>query len=196
MKLFVFTDIHAQPRFMKAVAQRVKKAKPDAVICAGDISIFEHGFVKAMQWLSKLHSKTFFLHGNHETLEHSKFLCEKFGVTFLHKKTVELNSICLAGWGGGGFSLVEPDLERFLARTKLPSRTVLVTHAPPFGTKLDYLGKHWGHVGNKSLTRFLKKNKNIMLAVSGHIHETFEKTDVVGKTIVVNPGPLGMLIEV
>ena len=73
-------------------------------------------------------------------------------------------------------------------------KNVLVFHQPPFGTKLDKISEV-GHVGNKSMTKIIKSIKPI-LSVSGHIHETFNITDKIGKTILINPGPEGRIISI
>jgi len=53
----------------------------------------------------------------------------------------------------------------------------------------------FGHVGCKSIREFIEEN-NILLSVCGHIHETFGGANHIGRTLVVNPGPLGRIIEI
>jgi Icc-related predicted phosphoesterase len=77
---------------------------------------------------------------------------------------------------------------------KLFEKTILVTHAPPHKTKLDEMREGY-HVGNKSIREFIEKAKP-SVAVSGHIHETFEKVDKIGETVIVNPGPGGAIIDI
>ncbi len=62
---------------------------------------------------------------------------------------------------------------------------VLVTHTPPFQTKLDriLLGKH---VGSRSIRSFVEHNQPD-LVVCGHIHEA-RGVDTIGKTQIVNCG--------
>ncbi len=198
MKLFAFTDVHEHPKAMREVRQRIKKTNPDLIICCGDLTIFEHNISHMMNWLASLQKEVFIIHGNHETASRLKQYCTA-NIKFIHRTCILRENIVFAGWGGGGFGVVEPEFERFVNHAKPQfenKRVVLVTHAPPFGTKLDFLGKNWGYVGCKSITRFLKTNKNVVLTLSGHIHETFGKKDKVGNAIVVNPGPFGVLIEI
>jgi Icc-related predicted phosphoesterase len=70
---------------------------------------------------------------------------------------------------------------------------VLMTHAPPYGTKLDALLD--GHCGNKSIRGFIQRTKPDY-AFSGHIHENEGKRDRLGKTRLINPGPFGMVVSV
>ena len=73
-------------------------------------------------------------------------------------------------------------------------KVVLLLHGPPYGTRLDELTKGT-YCGNKSYTEWIKR-KQPRLVIAGHIHENFEKKDKIGKSLVVNPGPFGMIIEI
>ena len=72
-------------------------------------------------------------------------------------------------------------------------KVILVTHAPPYQTRLDKIGDSF--VGNRSIRNFIESN-NPMLAISGHFHENSGKDDRIGKTVVINPGPFGKLIRI
>ena len=71
-------------------------------------------------------------------------------------------------------------------------KVILVTHGPPSGTKIDLLEKR--QVGNYDYRKFIERIK-AKLMICGHIHETAGVQDKVGKTIVINPGWEGMVIE-
>lgn len=193
MKILAFTDIHANPKYITILNEKIRIHKPDVVVCCGDISLFEHGIIPVIHWLKTIPLPVLLVHGNHETATTLKKLCGK-NLIFLHKKLHTINGITFTGWGGGGFAQVEPDFEQFVKRTSIPQKTVLVTHTPPHNTNLDNLGK-WGHVGCKSITTFLKKN-TLNLALSGHLHENFGKKDKIGKTLLANPGPKGNVYSV
>jgi len=200
MRLVAFTDFHADIGMMKRITAFVKKTKPDVVVCCGDMTVFEQHIVPVINWLGRLHKNVILVHGNHETPERVRALCAKQKtITFIHKSITKVKEITFIGWGGGGFAIIEPDFEQFAKKIGAHiqnKKVVLVTHAPPHGTKLDHLGPNWGYVGNKSITNFIRKNQNVALALFGHLHEHFGKKDRLGKTIIVNPGPMGMLIEV
>ena len=72
-------------------------------------------------------------------------------------------------------------------------KIVLVTHAPPYKTRLDKLAG--GHCGNKSIRQFIDKNR-IDLLICGHLHENFGKEDRIKKTKCINPGPFGKIVEI
>ncbi len=67
--------------------------------------------------------------------------------------------------------------------------TILVSHAPPYGTQTDKL-RNGKHVGSKAIRNFIENN-GPDLCLSGHIHEA-QGSDWIGKTQVIN---LGMLLQ-
>jgi Icc-related predicted phosphoesterase len=84
---------------------------------------------------------------------------------------------------------IEDDFKKIAAETD-PSKTVYVTHSPPYNTALDivYNGEH---VGSRSIRRFIEKYCP-PLTLHGHIHESPSRSgkvfDVIGNTVAVNPG--------
>ena len=201
MKLLAFTDIHGSLTALKRIEQKAKSQNPDLLVCAGDITIFEHGVVGIMRILNRLNKKIIIIHGNHE--DASTFVkCSRLfkNIIFIHKNYHAENDVLFLGYGGGGFSNVDRVFET-LAKTRFKKiinenkdkKIILVTHAPPYKTRLDKLGRN--HAGNKSIRNFVEKYK-IDLLVCGHLHENFGKEDKIGKTKIVNPGPFGKIIVI
>jgi len=199
MKLLAFTDIHGSLRALKRIEQKVRVQKPDLLVCAGDITIFEHGIIGIMRRLNTLKKKILIIHGNHED-EHTISECSKSfkNIIFIHKKHFVVDDVVFLGYGGGGFSVVDKGFE-MIAKTKFKEiikknqdkKIILLTHAPPYKTRLDKLVE--GHCGNKSIRQFVEKNK-IDLVICGHLHENFGKEDKIRKTKIINPGPFGKII--
>src|SRR3989344_3056089 len=69
---------------------------------------------------------------------------------------------------------------------------IIITHAPPYNTKLDLI---LNHIGNKSIRNIILKYKPI-LAISGHIHENETQEDYIQKTKCINPGMYGKIIKI
>ena len=87
MKILAFTDLHLSSVAFKKIKSKVKKQKPDLLVCAGDVSIFEQGLNFILNKLNKLKKKTLMLHGNHETDKVLRKLCKKYkNIIFVHKK--------------------------------------------------------------------------------------------------------------
>ena len=87
MKLLAFTDLHLSSIALKKIKLKIKKNKPDLLVSAGDISIFEEGLDFILNKLNKLKIKILLINGNHETDRVMKKLCLK---QLLKKKQVDL----------------------------------------------------------------------------------------------------------
>ena len=201
MKILAFTDIHGSSFALKRIEQKVKSQKPDLLVCAGDISIFEHGIVGILRRLNKLNKKIIIIHGNHEDASTFRRCSKLFkNIIFIHKNHFIKNNTLFLGYGGGGFSVVDREFDK-ISKTKFKKiiksnegkKIILVTHAPPYKTRLDKLIQ--GHCGNKSIRHFVERNK-IDLLICGHLHENFGKEDRIKKTKVINPGPFGKILEI
>jgi uncharacterized protein len=200
MKILAFTDLHLSSYAFKKIKLKVKRQKPDLLVCAGDVTIFEQGLDFILNKLNKLKKKILIIHGNHETDKVLKKLCSKYdNLVFIHKKNYRQNNCIFLGYGGGGFALVDPDFyktgEKFskIIDKNKHKKIILITHAPPYKTKLDLIVGN--HCGNKTLRNFVKRNK-VDMYICGHLHENFGKKDFIKKTLVVNPGPYGKVIKV
>ena len=124
-----------------------------------------------------------------------KKLCSD-NIIFLHKRTYTIKDYTFFGYGGGGFDPHDPKLESLIPKVKkVAKQLIFLTHMPPYNTKLDYLPRYKKHAGSISSLKFIKETKPI-LVVAGHLHENFNKQDKVGKTFIINPGPLGKIIEI
>ncbi len=195
MKVLFFTDVHGSMSAVKKLEKKAKKA--DILVCAGDISIFEHDIDQLIKRFSKLGKKILIVHGNHESSETIRDICStNKNLIFLHKNTYVQDGIFFFGYGGGGFSYTDKVFTKFaksaVKEMKNADKTVLVTHAPPYGTKIDTIID--SHCGNKSIRNFIKKY-HPDYAISGHLHENNGKEDKDGKTRIINPGPYGKIIS-
>ena len=196
MKIIAFTDMHEN----LTASHRLKKnsKKVDVVVCCGDISIFEGGLELMMEELSNIKKEIIVVHGNHEEESNMKKLCKAKNVHFIHKNKKMINDVLFIGYGGGGFDFEDPEFEKMIPKFEKwikdskAKKIVLVTHAPPYNTKLDNL--YGESVGNISFRELLVKGK-IDMMLCGHLHENFNKKDKLKKTIIINPGPNGKLIN-
>jgi len=193
MKVLLFTDVHAEQEPLDQIVEKSKDC--DVMVCCGDASIFGSGLKKTIKRLEDCNKQLFITHGNHEMISEMKEVCVKDHVRFLHKEAVEFGGITFAAYGGGGFSEIDERLEKWAAKLKINSdkKLVLFTHAPPYNTKLDKL-PHLGHRGSKSVRKAIEC-LNPDLFASGHFHETFFKQEKIGKTLMINPGNEGTLID-
>jgi uncharacterized protein len=204
MKVLFFVDTH-DLKNLKKISDKAKDA--DTLVCAGDFTVFERDMTAALQELNNIGKPVLIIHGNHETSSSVMMECRRLkNLEFIHKNYYIIGDIVFYGFGGGGFSIRDEsftqEAEKFMQEFKSISeknfsenkkhyRLVLVTHAPPFGTKVDEIG---AHAGNQNITEFIIKHQPI-IAVCGHIHENAGVEDKINQTRIINPGWNGIILE-
>ena len=198
MKFLAFTDIHEDTKALHNLISRAKQEDIDFLVCCGDISNFKRGLRTVLKEFNALGKKIYVVHGNHEEPEEgfAQLVSEYSNWINLHLKVAKVGDYYFLGYGGGGFAMQDSRFRKiareWYGRYK-EEKTIFIHHMPPFGTKLDKLEQ--GHVGNKDYTAFIKRMKP-KLAISGHLHETFNLIDKIDGTKIINPGFKGMVIEV
>ena len=205
MKIFAFTDFHGDKKIISKILKRAKKENPDILVCAGDFTVFGKNLDKIMSKF--LIGKPFvFIPGNHEDNEKSLYIfAKKPEALLVHQTGIVVKGVVFVGSGGGIFGKTEPTLEisKKLLATKIKNfkknhpkgKVVFLTHRPAYGTKCDFMTDIKEYVGAINITDFIKKNP-IDLHICGHIHECFNTRDKIGKTITINPGPEGKIINI
>lgn len=195
MKILVFTDVHGNPTAIKQVINKSKEA--DLLVCAGDI-IDWGDLEKTIKLFKEANKKILIIPGNHEDYSELKSLCKKYDfLVDIHLKKFKINDIVFFGFGGGGFSKIDKELQEIMEDLEFDKneKLVFVSHGPPFGTKLDYLDNMQSYRGSKTVREFIKKF-HPKFAVCGHLHENEKKEDKLGDTVILNPGKYGKIIEV
>lgn len=194
MKILAFADTHGDGQALETI--RTKSDNVDLIICAGDLTVFGHEQQKLVDFLDNIGKKVIMLHGNHEDKNSLKKMCDNSkNIKFCHDEIVDFGEIILVVHGGGGFisrsNSFEVSKKKFAEAIK-EKKSIFITHAPPYNTKLDIPYKN-SHCGSKSYRDFIDEAQP-NIAISGHIHECFGKKEKIGKTIAVNPGPKGIII--
>ncbi len=197
MKILCFVDVHGSMPIMKKLVERGKKDDIGLVICAGDISTFGDKLNKFVELFSKVKKPFLIIHGNHEDESEISRACKPFeNCINIHEAGFSGPDFTVLGYGGGGFSKVDKKFEKIAKVFKKiikdkGGKIILVTHAPPYNTTVDKIGKN--PVGNKSIREFIVSAKPD-LVICGHLHENANKKDKIGKTLVMNPGYKGKVI--
>ncbi|MFH1209385.1 MAG: metallophosphoesterase [archaeon] len=195
MKILAFGDTHGNISYINRIIKLINDKKPDLLICSGDLTNFG-GDIKKYVNMFPEDILMLMVPGNHESSELLDSLNNK-NLINLHKKSFETDDYIFFGYGEGGFSYVDKEFEDTYNKFKKNvngKKIILITHAPPFDTAIDYLPR-LGNRGNKSFRNFIDE-LNPLLCVSGHFHENSGKSFKLKETILVNPGPLGKLIEI
>lgn len=198
MKILAFVDLHGSMSMLKKLSALAKKEDVDYIVCAGDLTIFGDSMQMLLQVLDRMGKPVLMIHGNHESEDVLRKMCARTkNIRFLHKEVLEEGDYVFMCYGGGGFSLKDPVFEKWSkeAMNKIDEhkKIILVTHAPPYCTKLDRILDQ--PAGSKSIRKFIKLVQP-KIAISGHLHENFGMKDRIDKTKLINPGPWGAILTV
>ncbi|WP_048148328.1 metallophosphoesterase [Palaeococcus ferrophilus] len=193
MRFVVVSDVHGNVGKAERLVERLMGEEFDALLIAGDITHFRgrESAEKVLNAFEELGKPMLAIMGNCDGRDVLDLLEER-GIS-VHDRRVELGGVGIVGFGGSNitpFSTIwEFDDGAILESLSRNYRDgdVLLLHTPPYGTKADriYSGRH---VGSKGVRDFIKERQP-PLVLCGHIHEA-RAVDSIGKTVVVNPGPL------
>ncbi len=196
MDILAFVDTHSSEQAMRKVVKKAEKA--DIIICGGDVSIFGHGQNEALKELNRIGKPVLIIHGNHENRRKFAEMCERLkNLVYIHNRVHTIGEYSFIGYGDGGFSLRDPEFlklaKRELKNIPKNNRIILVSHGPPYGTKVDMIDGN--HAGSKDIRKFIELFKPILL-ITGHLHENEGRTDKIGNTRIINPGMEGVILKV
>lgn len=197
MKVLVCSDVHESKKAMKKLKELADKV--DLIVNCGDFTIFGNDMKEMLRFFNTMGKQVLLLDGNHEEFTPLKNLCKKYKRLFyIHKNKIIIGDYIFMGYNTDGFSYTDAGFERFSlhfiewAKQHRDKKRVLITHAPPYGTKADLIIDQ--HVGSKSIHKFLN-NVRFHYHFCGHIHEGAQTISKIKDCIVINPGPYGMIVE-
>lgn len=197
MRILATTDFHGNVEAFHKTASKARDVAADVVVVCGDVTHF--GLLQqARELLSPLLDLkvlALFVPGNCDL---PLLADEKMGsVESIHGKCKTIGNFSFLGVGGSSpspfntpFELKETEIAHILKEAyndcQKKQKTVVVSHSPPRGTKVD-VAFNGEHVGSYSVREFVEKTRPELL-LCGHIHEA-KGVDRIGKALVVNPGP-------
>ena len=192
----VFGDLHNEIQNLQEI---MDLDEADGIIVTGDLTFMggAQDAQKVLETIEALNPKVYAQIGNMDKGEVTDLLKKK--ECNLHGEAQKIHpEITLIGVGGSTptpfntpseFSeeKIAALLEEALAKAKDPKNLVLVSHNPPIDTACDRI-ENGAHVGSRAVREFIERVQPA-ICLCGHIHES-KGIDMIGKTIVVNPGPL------
>ncbi|MFA4662694.1 metallophosphoesterase [Pyrococcus kukulkanii] len=191
MRILAITDIHGNYSAVKALAKGVQDF--DVILVAGDITHFGKGreAERILSPLLETKKPILAVMGNCDGKDVLETL-EKLGIS-VHDRRIEIRGVGIVGFGGSNitpFSTIwefPDDVIYESLKRNYKAGDLILTHAPPYGTKLDktFSGLH---AGSRGLRRFIEEEQP-PICICGHIHEG-RGIERIGETIAINPGPL------
>ncbi len=197
MKLFIFSDIHAD----YAALERAMNTDADRYFAAGDLVNWARGFDRVGPILAQRAENLYILPGNHESEADIVRLCADSHLHNFHGATLELNGHHVAGLGysnptpfdtPGEYS--EAELAERLAKFAGLAPLILICHCPPKDTPLDRI-RDKVHGGSTAVRDFIERHQPDYF-FCGHIHEAAGVETTMGKTRCRNVGKKGYLLEI
>ncbi len=196
MELLLFSDLHRDRESARALVETAHSDPVDVAIGAGDFATIREGVEDVLEVLRDLPCPLVLVPGNSETDEELRRACEGWSdAHVLHGNSVTIGGVVFYGVGGAvpitPFGAWSFDLDESVAAGLLsgcPEQAVLVTHSPPYGV-VD-VSSHGDHLGSRAIRHAIEQTSP-RLSVCGHIHDSWERVELLGETPVVNAGPRG-----
>ena len=197
MKLFIFSDIHAD----YGALERAMKSEADYYFAAGDLVNWARGFDRVGPILAQRAEKIYVLPGNHESESDVARLCADYQLHDFHGGTLAVGAYVVAGLGysnptpfdtPGEYS--EAELGERLAKFAGLKPLILICHCPPKDTPLDRI-REGVHGGSTAVREFIEQHQPEHF-FCGHIHEAAGVETTMGKTRCRNVGKKGYLLEI
>ncbi|MBI4448305.1 metallophosphoesterase family protein [Candidatus Woesearchaeota archaeon] len=201
MKILAAGDIHGDTDLAKQLAQKAEKEKVDLVVLCGDITQQESS---TEHLVGMFKQKVLLIPGNHESQATADFLAELYKAKNLHGYSVKLKDkekeVGLFGCGSaniGLFQLPEDEIHSILKKgfkyIKGCNKKIMVTHVHPSSTLMEKFTKFFpGSSGVKKAVDELQPD----ILFCSHVHEAEGMEEKIGKTLVINVGRKGKIIEI
>ncbi|MBI2576819.1 metallophosphoesterase family protein [Candidatus Woesearchaeota archaeon] len=200
LRILAAGDLHGDMDLAEKLAARAEKEHCDLVVLCGDLTMMEQSTENIVGPFKKRGEKVLLIPGNHETVATADFLAELYGVKNLHGYSVTYKDVGIFGAGGaniGLFQLGEDELYDLLKKgfdkIKYLKKKIMVTHVHPSGTNIEkFTNVFPGSTGIKKAIDSFKPD----VLLCSHVHEAEGIEEKVGKTLVINVGKRGKIIEI
>jgi Icc-related predicted phosphoesterase len=196
MKFLTFVDLHEDKKQLKHLVARASEDDVDFIICSGGLHPVASNIKLILGKINSIGKKAFFICSNEKERNIVSSMIGNYeNCFFLDGEAIEHEDYVLFGHGGEG--LAREDFQfRQVSRKWYGNyknkKSVLVLYGPAYETKLDKVEDKF--LGNIDYRKFILRMQP-KVAISGHITESYGMSDKLEKTILINPGFEGMVIE-
>lgn len=196
MRLLFFSDIHGDLHAL----ERLMDTEADYYFALGDMVSWARGLDAIGESLKRRAERTYVLPGNHEHERDIAALANKFGLHFLHGKSLEIGGYHVAGLGYSNPTpfntpgeYTEDEIAGRLGRFAKLKPLILACHCAPWDTPLDKV--HFGrHIGSTAIREFIDRHQPEHF-ICGHVHEAAGVVAALGSTRAANAGKEGYWLE-
>ena len=207
LKILAAGDIHGDSRLADALAKQAEKENVDLVILAGDLTIADQPQKGIISPFTKKNKKVLLIPGNHDSFATADFLAELYGVKNIHGYSVKYEDVGIFGCSAvniGMHQMSESEIFNLLKKgfdnIKYLKKKIMVTHTPPTSTKMEklshmFIGTDKLDVASKGVEKAVRTFKPDLLICS-HLHESEGIEEILDKTLVINVGRKGKIIEI
>lgn len=196
MKVLLFSDLHADLDAARRLVDQARTA--DVIIGAGDFATVRRHLQVGVDVLKAIDRPVIMVAGNNETTDELRAACRNWpSAHVLHGSGVEIDGVAFYGIGGGvpvtpfgpwSYDFTEEQAAALLA--DCPIGCVLVSHSPPKGAvDRDSSGRSLGSAAVRDAILKVRPR----LVVCGHIHASAGQSAVLGSSLIINAGPVGVL---
>jgi Icc-related predicted phosphoesterase len=200
LRALCLSDLHLDLASAARLGARALGGGIGLVLSAGDLGLDGKNDRSVYAALARAGVPVLSVPGNHDGDRLYEELVRDLGWIDLHGRVVEHAGWFFAGWGLNGWdgetpSEDDPPLAALLGGLAAipPDRLVLVTHLPPSET-LASRDRHFVDRGHPLLAAWIARVQPAA-CVSGHVHHREPVVDSIGRTLVVNAGPHGYVLE-
>jgi len=201
MRIFAFADSHANRTAIDELERVIDHDQPDVIVCAGDYTDFGRFGEATHRVLVRAACPVLYVAGNHETWTPGNTMTDLVpGAVDLAGVIHHVEGVAFCGLSGGDIFTqarrwrvheVLADLRHHLGSLQ---PVVFVTHEPP--TSWQWPGNEDERAGNPDIADFIERQRPD-LVLCGHLHvDAPAETVLATGTRILNPGPLGAMVEV
>jgi len=207
LKILAAGDIHGDSRLAESLAEKADKENVDLIILSGDLTFSDRPPRGILAPFVKRNKKVLLIPGNHDSFATADFLAELYGVKNIHGYSVRYEDVGIFGCSAvniGMNQLSESEIYELLKKSfdkiKYLKKKIMVTHTPPTSTKMEklshaFIGTKNVDVASKGVEKAVRRFKPDLLLCS-HLHEAEGIEERLDKTLVINVGRKGKIIEI
>lgn len=200
MRILAAGDFHGDSSLAIKLAERAEKENADLVILCGDLIEMDRHSDNILKPFTEKNKKVLLIPGNHETIAMADFLADFYGAKNIHGYSVRYKDVGIFGAGGASIGLHQIGEDEIFQLLKEGSnkisyldKKIMVTHVPPSGTKME---KFSDFVNGSSGVRKAIEEFGPDILLCSHIHEAEGIEEKIGKTLVMNVGRKGKIIDI